>query len=343
MARGWDQGSGELSPYFFDLDKYWTKFRYVFSDACRKRTTYKFALIKSIIDSLYSAEYTSHGMKLPYSKVFAKFTENYWNLITKHEVCQIIPDGKTNVSRIEKLILQVRDRNVAFKELNYEDLSVDEQIQLVEKVQEQCSQNVMGALFMDFADQELDGKFRGTLYGFSNAQKVLWLHMCAYEFLMKHKLEIEQLNYMAWAKFLEKINKNVSQRQIIEKLELATPKRSNLSVYRNILREEFEENNCFYCGTKLSSKSPVDHVIPWSFVKSDHLWNFALACPSCNSKKSNLLPSKSKLAEIEERNKKMIVDQDPFVMKEMEGYTKDLMWNLWDYASMQGYKVFEIS
>ena len=53
MARGWDQGSGELRSYFFDLDKYWTKFRYVFADACRKRTTYKFALIKSSIDSLY--------------------------------------------------------------------------------------------------------------------------------------------------------------------------------------------------------------------------------------------------------------------------------------------------
>ncbi len=342
MGSGWDKKYGELSPRFINPDNYWAKFHYVFSDACHKRTSYKFALIKSIIDSLYSAEFTAQGMKLTYNKVFAKFTENYWNLITKHEICQIIPDGRSNVSRIERLVLQVRDRNEALKELNYEDLNENDRNQLVEKVKYSCSQNVMGALFVDFSEKESDGEDRGTLYGFNNAQEVLYLHMCAYEFLMKHKLEIEQLNYMAWAKFLERINRNIPQRQLIEKLEVATPKRRNLSVYRNILREEFEENNCFYCGTKLSSRTPVDHVIPWSFVKSDHLWNFVLACPTCNSRKSNLLPSKTKLAVVEERNKRMLISHDPLIMKEMEGYTKELMWKIWDYASKQGYRVFEI-
>lgn len=51
--------------------------------------------------------------------------------------------------------------------------------------------------------------------------------------------------------------------------------------YRQILFEEFENKECFYCGRKLSPKRiDVDHFIPWSFIKDDNLWNLVLACPS---------------------------------------------------------------
>ena len=46
----------------------------------------------------------------------------------------------------------------------------------------------------------------------------------------------------------------------------------------------FEDNTCFYCGCKLSRSAHVDHVIPWAFVKADHLWNFVLACPKYSLK-----------------------------------------------------------
>ena len=59
--------------------------------------------------------------------------------------------------------------------------------------------------------------------------------------------------------------------KVLEKLELATPKREDLSIYRELLRREFEENTCFYCGKKLNDKAHVDHFIPWSFVKDDKI------------------------------------------------------------------------
>lgn len=39
--------------------------------------------------------------------------------------------------------------------------------------------------------------------------------------------------------------------RVIDKLKLATSKREDLSVYREILRREFEEDTCFYCGKKI--------------------------------------------------------------------------------------------
>ena len=115
---------------------------------------------------------------------------------------------------------------------------------------------------------------------------------------LKYKPEIEQLNYYAWAKFLEKVNSDDALNRVLGKLELSTPRRSDLSVYRKILELEFEGNSCFYCGKKIKTSAHVDHVIPWSFVKSDHLWNFVIACPACNSEKKDRVPSKENLSRI---------------------------------------------
>lgn len=122
MAAGWNLSSGELTRFHVDLDRYWAYFNFVFSDACSKRSTYKFGLIKAIVDCLYSTEYTQRGMELTYEKIFSKFTENYWNLIAKYNICQIIPNGRYNTTRIEQYIYAVRDRQHALKVLDYECL-----------------------------------------------------------------------------------------------------------------------------------------------------------------------------------------------------------------------------
>ena len=102
-------------------------------------------------------------------------------------------------------------------------------------------------------------------------------------------MEIEKLNYYAWARFLEKVNDDDVLIRILEKLELATPQRKDLSLYRDILYKEFQEDRCFYCGKKLDKNIHVDHFIPWTFVKNDNLWNFVLTCPRCNLRKSDSL------------------------------------------------------
>ena len=129
-------------------------------------------------------------------------------------------------------------------------------------------------------------------------------------------------------------------KNIISKLERSTPQRKNLSIYRDILRQEFESNTCYYCGCKLGNNPHVDHVLPWSFVKSDHLWNFVLSCPKCNIKKKNKLPSRHVLANVIIRNDELKLSTIPFVKTELIGYYDDLMWNIWEYAHSQGYFVY---
>lgn len=51
--------------------------------------------------------------------------------------------------------------------------------------------------------------------------------------------------------------------------------------------------SCFYCSTRVGQEAHVDHVLPWSRVGIDGLANLVLACPSCNTSKSQLLPAPS--------------------------------------------------
>ncbi|MGP1433727.1 MAG: hypothetical protein ACTTKP_05560 [Catonella sp.] len=67
------------------------------------------------------------------------------------------------------------------------------------------------------------------------------LNYAVYELILKHKAELEKLNYYSLAKFLDQVNDDNSLISVIDKLEPATPRRENLSVYREILRKEFEE------------------------------------------------------------------------------------------------------
>lgn len=79
--------------------------------------------------------------------------------------------------------------------------------------------------------------------------------------MLRHKSELEKLNYYFWARFLEQINDDNALIRVIDKLELATPKREDLSVYREILRREFEEDTCHASTAARNYKKPYLWII----------------------------------------------------------------------------------
>lgn len=196
-----------------------------------------------------------------------------------------------------------------------------------------CRRNVIGALYNDM---------EGKLYGFDLSGNEIHFSTVAYNFMLKHKIELEKLNYYAWAKFMEKINSDDVLVRVLDKLELSTPKRNDLSVYREVLFEQFGEYSCFYCGKKLNIDRAiqVDHFIPWSFVKDDKLWNFVLSCPKCNGKKSNKIPSEKYLQAVIYRNEKARQISNTFVQVEFENYNSFQFERMWKYAQLSGMKQF---
>jgi len=86
-----------------------------------------------------------------------------------------------------------------------------------------------------------------------------------------------------------------------------TPKRQNLKSFHKYLDVENPERKCFITGDKIpDNKLSVDHVIPWSYMYSDDLWNLVYVNSSQNSSKNNRLPDDNMIMKLESRNKKLL-------------------------------------
>ncbi len=331
---GWDKKAGIILSNTVSEDKIWSLFNYVFSNACSKRNTYKFGLIKAISDNLFNCEWTVSGYKLSFNDLFSKFAENYWNLVVKYGLRQMRPDGKSEYSKIEQIFLDIVQKYDVLKELTFSSLTQNDMDWVTRETAKNCKQYVLGALYNDF---------EGLFYAFDvNHQDYIILNPPVYDFMLRYKPEIEKLNYFAWAKFLETINDESVLIKLLDKLELATPHREDLSIYREILRKEFEENTCFYCGKKLTGVVHVDHFIPWSYVKDDKMWNFVLSCSSCNLKKNNRIPVERFLIKIQNRNSRAKQIQNRIVYEDFKEYNNDRLQRLWKYAQLSGLKEFSL-
>lgn len=328
---GWNLKRGTITDYNVNDDRIWSLFNYVFSDSSRKRNTYKFGFLKSILDNIFNGQKMETGIYYSYEELFGRFAENYWNLVVKYDLRQMRRDDKSVYSKVELILREEANRNPVLEMIEFESIDEETKHRIIRNVTNECKRCVVGALYEDFD---------GVIYSFNLKEDGLIVNYCVYEFMLKYKAEIEKLNYYSWARFMEKINNDNALIRVIEKLELATPKRKDLSVYREILRREFEEDTCFYCGKKLKRAIHVDHFIPWSFVKDDKIWNFVLSCSTCNEKKNNRVPEKDYLLRIENRNKKMKLIDNKVIETDFVGYTDDLIVRMWNYAKMSGLKEY---
>lgn len=326
---GWNLKEGALVETNITEDELWSLFNFVFSDTCKKTNTYKFGLIKSICDQVYDIHNDGTGLFLSYKKIFSKFAENYWNLVNKYKLRQMSYNGKSKVSKIESILQSAVASYEIPENIGFQSLSHEDREKITKNITTECKKYVIGALYNDF---------EGKLYAFDLRGNGIFLGEQAYFFISKYKMEIEKLNYYAWARFLEKVNDDNALIRVLEKLDMATPHRKDLSMYRNILLNEFQENACFYCGKHLDRNIHVDHFIPWTFVKGDNLWNFVLACPNCNLKKSGKLVGREYLAKIDLRNSSIMKRESlsSSTRIEFQGYYDGLLDRMWSYAKMSG-------
>jgi hypothetical protein len=99
-------------------------------------------------------------------------------------------------------------------------------------------------------------------------------------FLEQNHKALDLLAIGSWVRFTERFT---SAPRLYEKIRGLPPKRGRLEPYRKFFLDTLGEEECFYCGSKLISQPHVDHVVPWSFVFEDQVWNLVLACDGCNS------------------------------------------------------------
>ena len=85
------------------------------------------------------------------------------------------------------------------------------------------------------------------------------------------------------------------------------PKRNNLKPFRRYLDLVNPEHICFVSGKKIDEGDlSIDHIIPWSYMYSDDLWNLVYVNKSINSSMSNRIKKDEIKNKLIKRNKTLL-------------------------------------
>jgi len=116
-------------------------------------------------------------------------------------------------------------------------------------------------------------------------------------------LLMQLINYK-WVQLLELYNRSPRIASKISGFDRGQIDRKNLAKYKAILLRQFKNRNVidFYTGKVLQENEiSVDHVIPWSFMYSDDIWNLVITSKSNNSSKLNKIPSSNYIEKLKEQ------------------------------------------
>ncbi|NLX77534.1 MAG: hypothetical protein GXZ01_09255 [Clostridiaceae bacterium] len=224
----------------------------------------------------------------------------------------------------------MRQYPVLSDQMSFEAINENIKTKIIIEVKKECKRYVIGAIY---------GDTDGTFYTFILGCEILKLHPDVLSFFQKYKNILLKLNHYEWIKFLERVNREEDSHSLAEKLDYAT-KRSNLTVYRNLLYDVFSRHNCFYCGHPLRTAMEVDHFIPWVFVRDDKLWNFVLSCRKCNNSKSDRLADRRYIGKLLEQNDYIVSRRDNIyiVNREYKVYRPGKIIEMYRCAEFNGFE-----
>lgn len=114
------------------------------------------------------------------------------------------------------------------------------------------------------------------------------------------------INYR-WGQQLEKFNFSPKISNKVKASNAEKVRRSSLTKFKKYLDLNNPDRICFISGKEIPKEDvSIDHVIPWSYLYSDNLWNLVYVSKKENSSKSNRLPSKAMIQSLKERNINML-------------------------------------
>ena len=276
--------------------------------------SYKFVLMKAILECLPEISKDGHVTFLEINKHVTKI---YWNLVITNKLLQSPSTQKP--SGVEQVLKKFQEENNIPDTWNFDHLPEEQKNDLIKKVNSRFKINVFGSLY---------GSFDGTIYSFNLKEEWIQLASPYIEFFARYKTIIMNVTNYQMAVYLEKFNSKEAMENILTKIEFVSA-RESLKEFQSILLS-YGAAECFYCK-KPVRKTHVDHFIPWSYVQNDVLWNFVLACPTCNTSKNNKIAHPRYLDSLIERNNSMVHEQ-------MESYDVNKLTNMYEYAIQNGFQ-----
>ncbi len=236
--------------------------------------TYKPALLKA----LARIAKRSDNLAISLEDLGEEFARMYWNQVVVYHLRQA-----ASVSREAEVIRLISRIASDYGMRSFPDLPEAGRSKIRARMAGILTINVLAA----FHASKPAGMPR--LFDWSKGEARIALSAEAHKFLRENSGVLELIANYHWATFLEGCNRLAPK--IIQKVSRDGARRGSLVPYLRILTEDSPQA-CFYCGEGLEDArgAVVDHVIPWSFLLEDPIWDLVLSCAECNSAKSDWLP-----------------------------------------------------
>jgi hypothetical protein len=237
-------------------------------------SSYKPALLKALVRLVRAGA----SSEIPLQRVGSEFVKLYWTQTVIFHLRQ----AATVLSEPE-VVRRIRSAAERSKVCTLESLPMTVREGLDVEMARVLTINVLDAFHRSKSET------MGLLFTWQPGSTFVSIAPRALEFIRSNAAALESIANLWWARYLEKVNYLAPL--VIEKVERNGADRGSLAKYLKILLE-IDEPQCFYCGRRLvvGSATHVDHVIPWSFLLADPLWDLVLACATCNIGKSDVLP-----------------------------------------------------
>lgn len=265
--------------------------------------TYKLAWGRALLECIsFDKCYEENGMK-----VFVKFEDiaecmikYYWNQMFFFNLKQSPNKIPVVCQETQKLIDEYKktfNSNIPkwFDE-GIKHLDKKLYIKTVRKVAKTLHENV------SWRFKNIDSKTLNIYSIDKNNNLVIFDYTAAKE-LKEYSIVLSKLLNYKWSQLLEKYNFTPKITSKVNGISQTKLHRESLTKYKNQLLKEFNDGKIidFYTGEELDiSNVSIDHVIPWSFMYSDDIWNLVITSKSHNSSKSNSIPSEEVIKKLKE-------------------------------------------
>ncbi len=244
-------------------------------------SSYKPALLKALVRVIAATP----DADISYERLGAEFLQLYWTQTVVFRLRQA-----SSLTKEPEVVQEIRRVATTNRVRDLRDLASAERLKLASRLARVLPINVIDAFHAS--------KPAAMPPLFNRMSKAgIRLTAGTPEFLRGNAGALQALANLWWARYLEKVNQLAPL--IIQKVERDGARRTPVSKYLELLRS-LDGPRCFYCERTVSGviRGHVDHVIPWSFMLSDPLWNLVLACDRCNLAKSDVLPHRDYLAKL---------------------------------------------
>ena len=272
--------------------------------------TYKLAWGRAILELILETEEITDKVVFTFTDIAKKMLKYYWNQLDFFTLKQ-----GPNVLK-KPVIVQETEKCIAFVH-EKENSSLPIWFDRAELVLKQDMEfyNKRIKMIATTLGHDVSWRFMNVngntypLYELDRKKKEISLTCEQVNELKEYAFVLSQLLNYRWALLLEKFNHCPKIASKVKGLSDAKIRRKSLKKYKDILLEQKVNGKIidFYTGEVIDENDiSIDHVIPWSFMYSDDIWNLVITTKSTNSKKSNRIPNDITIKRLEKRNQELL-------------------------------------